>query len=203
MTSKRQFETPRRRDAEKSNGGQNLGPMHNGNAAVPKKSFPRRLGASAFSHYWQLPVLLLALLPQALMATSPATESPTVEAVPAEKPLGRLFFTPEERVALDRQRLSGMAESGNILKVNGVARNRATGRSTVWIDGKPWYEAEKLTGVSPSAHDASRVAVETAKGPPLSLKVGDSTNRVTGEIQGRLGDGRLVVHGMSKVKGER
>ena len=136
-----------------------------------------------------LPIVLLLLGPGAIAAA----EAPVAEAA-AKPQLGRLFFTPEERAALDRQRLTGMAESGDVLTINGVTRNRANGKSTVWINGKPWHEAKALTGVAPVGQDSTRVAVETGKGQPLTLKIGDAANRLTGEVQGRLGSGQLTVH---------
>ena len=139
------------------------------------------------------PILLSIVLLLLGSGAVAAAEAPAAETV-AKPQLGRLFFTQEERAALDRQRLTGMAESGDVLMINGVTRNRASGKSTVWINGKPWHEAKTLTGVSPVGQDSTRVAVETGKGQPLTLKVGDAANRLTGEIQGRLGNGQLTVH---------
>ena len=192
MTMKNPLETPRRRGAENTScrGDLALGQMAGHDTVPPVWAFPRRLGASAFSHYWRLPALLL-LLAQGVAA---APDAPANPAVPADAPLGRLFFTPEERIALDRQRLTGLAEAGDVLTVNGVTRNRANGKSTVWINGRPWHEAKSLTGVSPAPRDTTRVAVETGKGQPLALKIGDSANRLTGETQDKLAGGRVAVH---------
>lgn len=111
-----------------------------------------------------------------------------------EQALGRLFFTPERRVALDRQRHLKVEEShvmdGATLSLDGVVR-RSSGKSTVWINGVPYDSHTPSTEVRSriDRHDPSRVTVSAGDEPPASLKVGESINRATGEKQDGLDDG--------------
>lgn len=78
-------------------------------------------------------------------------------------PLGRLFFTPAERTALDQN----APPPSNLPRttLNGRARNLSTGQETVWINGQHWYR--------PTAHsNAHSPSLRSASGQ--SLKVGDS-----------------------------
>lgn len=110
--------------------------------------------------------------------------------------LGRLFFTPAERASLDFQRRTGATEAapGNALRLEGIVRNRANGRSTVWLNGRPWHEARELTGVVPSAADPAAVSLATGEGRRVPLRVGESANRQTGETRTSLGNGQVTVN---------
>ena len=71
-------------------------------------------------------------------------------AASAAEDLGTLFFTPQERAALDRMR-RGEPESPSVARmarhsVTGFVR-RSDGRNTVWIDGSPI----PLSGSAPEA----------------------------------------------------
>jgi len=84
----------------------------------------------------------------------------------AQAPLGRLFFTPEERAELDRaptERIAADAPTTRTL--DGIVR-RSDGSATVWINGQP--ERRRLEG-------ASTVSVDTPSGEARRLKVGEST----------------------------
>jgi hypothetical protein len=84
----------------------------------------------------------------------------------AQPTLGRLFFTPAERTALDRAPADAHASTEPTSRtLNGIVR-RSDGQGTVWIDGKP--QVRRLAGTG-------RVAVKTASGDELGLKVGEST----------------------------
>ncbi len=89
------------------------------------------------------------------------------------EPLGRLFLTPQERQALDRQRLQEPgSNSQRGMTVNGEVR-RSGGGKTRWINGRAdWAGA--------------------AAAP--RLPVGDSFDPTTGERQPLLGGGRIVIH---------
>ncbi|HEX6734776.1 MAG TPA: hypothetical protein VF096_08175 [Azonexus sp.] len=104
---------------------------------------------------------LLVLL---VLAAGPAAAEP--------EPLGRLFLTPQQRQALDRQRLRAPSigsEGG--LTVNGEVRSSSGGR-TRWVNGQADWRG-------------------TA--PPPRLPVGDSIDPATGEHQPLLGGGRIAV----------
>jgi hypothetical protein len=71
--------------------------------------------------------------------------------------IGRLFFTPKERVTLDRVRAGQptdvaeltLAKPRRPAEINGFVK-RNSGRDTIWIDGQPHYGTAPLQ-VSPSA----------------------------------------------------
>ena len=97
----------------------------------------------------------------------------------AEKELGRLFFTPENRQALDQQRRFRPPEKprevtdDSPLTVNGLVL-RSSGKKTVWINGE-------------MKNDAT-----------LTVKVGDTLDKNTGETTPLLGEGKVVVHPAGK-----
>lgn len=97
------------------------------------------------------------------------------------EPLGRLFFTPQQRLALDRQRQgespTQSAEPDASLTLDGEIRPR-NGRRIYWINGK---------------------MAESAKERLPSLAVGDTFQRHTGERASLLGEGRIIIRaGASK-----
>lgn len=115
--------------------------------------------------------------------------------------LGRLFFTPERRAALDRQRQFNIQETqqvieGATLSVSGVVR-RSSGRTTAWINNAPQDEAGAATGVRVEVDRAnpSRTTVIAGEESPASLKVGEAINRSTRETTSGIGEGRIVVKG--------
>lgn len=86
--------------------------------------------------------------------------------------LGRLFLSPQERQALDRQRLQEPGSgSQRGLTVNGEVR-RSGGSKTRWINGQADWQ-----GIAPAP----------------ALPVGDSFDPNTGERQPLLGGGRIVI----------
>lgn len=93
------------------------------------------------------------------------------------EPLGRLFFTPEQRAALDRQRqfnlnfLTNQTDADGSLTLNGEVR-RSSGRNTRWVNGEAQWN-----GNVPSAR----------------VPVGDTFNPRTGERESVLGEGRIIV----------
>lgn len=111
--------------------------------------------------------------------------------------LGRLFFTPEKRLLLERQRLANIQETqtleGATLRLDGVVQ-RSSGKSTVWINGRPQDENDApRTGVkvwlTPS--NPSRASLISGEEAPTQLTVGEEVNRATGERNDRLGGGTV------------
>ena len=117
----------------------------------------------------------------------------------AEEPLGRLFFTPERRHNLDRQRQLNIQDRQEIpvdpsLTINGVV-SRNTGKRTVWINGVAQNENDppsEIT-VTPNRKAPGTVVVKAAEAPPANARVGDTVNRNTGETTDLLGDGKVTV----------
>jgi hypothetical protein len=110
-----------------------------------------------------LPLLL------ALLATLPVPAS-------CDEALGRLFFTPAQRAALDRERLLGIARRPNAIEgeasytFNGHVK-RSSGQTTRWING----EAQTGGAVTPPVHP------------------GDTYHPATGERESLLGNGKITV----------
>lgn len=118
---------------------------------------------------------LLLLIGTLACASAPAQE------------LGRLFFTPEERIALDARRRARVPDkpaatpsaAAPITRVDGYVR-RSAGPSTVWVNGAP------ADDVSPGSD--ARVAIPS--GDPrraIRLKPGQTLDRGTGEVHDVLG----------------
>ena len=82
-----------------------------------------------------------------------------------QEPLGRLFFTPEQRAVLERQKQhnqnsSALVDDGAPLTLNGRV-TRSSGRNTAWINGTALDERD-------AAQTLSRTPLrpgETAFGP--------------------------------------
>jgi hypothetical protein len=117
--------------------------------------------------------------------------------------LGRLFFTPERRVALERQRTFNVQEAqtlqGTTITLDGVVY-RSGGKATVWINRQAQTESEaSRTGVSAVISPTVPGSALLAPGEeaPARLKVGEAMNRATGERNTRLGGGSVVTPGGS------
>jgi hypothetical protein len=129
--------------------------------------------------------LLLALLPAGPVAA---------------QQLGRLFFTPEQRAALDARRAArlpdkpaAVAESPTT-RVDGYVK-RSSGKSTVWVDGEALPEGLQLEGLRVQrGNDPTRVTVTVGEdGRRIVLRVGETLDRATGEVKDVVGDGEVRI----------
>lgn len=123
----------------------------------------------------------LALAAFALLTLTPP-------AWPQEETLGRLFFTPERRASLDRQRLLNPQQnrdtiSESKLTLNGLIR-RSSGRGTAWVNGTPIDDNAGRSGDS--------IKLQTPAGTP-QLRVGDTLNQSSGERDDLLKGGSISV----------
>lgn len=97
------------------------------------------------------------------------------------EPLGRLFFTPQQRAELDRQRLHNPGISVDTDQqaaqtINGEIR-RSSGRNTRWINGEvQWNETR----------------------PAPRVPVGDTFHPATGEHESLLGSGKITIRPASR-----
>jgi hypothetical protein len=129
--------------------------------------------------------LLLALLP-----AGPA----------AAQELGRLFFTPEQRAALDARRAARLpdkpaaAAESPTTRVDGYAK-RSSGKSTVWVDGEAMPDGLQLEGLRVQrGKDPTRVTVTIGEdGRRIVLRVGETLDRATGEVKDVIGDGEIRI----------
>ena len=126
-------------------------------------------------------------------------------ATSAEDELGRLFFTPERRQNLDRQRQLNIQETQQVAEdptftINGVVA-RSNGKRTVWVNGVAQNENELPGGVLvvPKKKDPGRVVVHTTESLTANAKVGDTVNRNTGESSDLLGDGQITIRPVGKA----
>ena len=113
--------------------------------------------------------------------------------------LGRLFFTPERRATLERQRTSNVQETqtlqGTTMSLDGVVY-RSSGKTTVWINHQDQTEGQSgRTGVSAvvSPRTPGSALLAPGEDAPAELKVGESINRATGQRNTRLGSGSVVT----------
>lgn len=134
--------------------------------------------------------LMAGLLSPALIAPACAADTPE---------LGRLFFTPERRAVLERQRASNIQEAqslqGSSMSLDGIVY-RSGGKATIWINRQAQTENESSrTGVSAVVSPKTPGSALLAPGEeaPAQLKVGESINRATGERNTRLGSGVVVT----------
>jgi hypothetical protein len=114
--------------------------------------------------------------------------------------LGRLFFTPERRQLLDRQRELNIEAQQDVpddptLVINGVV-SRSSGKRTVWINGVPQNDNATPSGVSvvPRRNAPGRVIVQTSDVANGDAAVGDTINRDTGEATDILDGGSVRIH---------
>jgi hypothetical protein len=118
----------------------------------------------------------------------------------AEEALGRLFYTPERRQQLDRQREMNTLEKQQVtadptLTVDGIV-TRSSGKRTAWINGSPQHEHETTNGltVTPRHGDPGKVVIRANDSPSARARVGETVNRGSGESQDLLQGGRVQVH---------
>lgn len=178
-------------------------PSPAGRGDLPMIPSPARVGGRGWGHtqpghtqpyLHERPFGRLAAL-VALLGILSATGAPANGA----EPLGRLFFTPEQRAQLDRQRENKVREvqvvQGATLSVDGVVRG-PSGRSTVWVNGTPQYDDAGKSGISAIVQpgDSGRVTVLAGDEKPASLRVGEKIDRATHERHNMLGAGSVRVN---------
>jgi hypothetical protein len=114
-------------------------------------------------------------------------------AASAAEPLGRLFFSPEQRAQLDALRTKKVVAAQvkdepapEFITYNGIIR-RDDGKTTVWVNNKSLSEKdirESASLVGRIERDG-RIMVQPAQGstaPALRLKVGQSAELLSGRI---------------------
>lgn len=138
---------------------------------------------------------LLACALFSCILVSHAAPAPAADSTP---PLGRLFYSPEMRKALQRQRQLNLQEvrslEGSSMRLDGIVV-RSSGKSTVWINNRPQTESAQETGVAAAVtkQQPARATLVTGDEAPIDLKVGVSVNRTTRETSGGLAEGEIRV----------
>ncbi len=122
---------------------------------------------------------------------------------PQAQELGRLFFTPEQRSALDARRKARVPDKpaatpvteSPVTRVDGAVR-RAGGKSTVWVNGEAIPEGAQPDGarVESRGPNTGRVSIPVGEGAQrFDLRVGESLDRGSGEVRDLIGDGEIKV----------
>lgn len=121
------------------------------------------------------------------------------------EPLGRLFFTPERRAALERQRQLNIQEAqtleGAAMSLDGVVL-RSGGKRTVWINQQAQHDDSAPSGVTVAVprRNPARAVLSAGEESPASLRVGESINRATREKGSGVDEGTISVHRMAPPK---
>jgi hypothetical protein len=118
--------------------------------------------------------------------------------------LGRLFFTPQQRAALDARRKARVpdqpaaitaAESPST-RLDGYVK-RSDGESTVWLNGQPVPagKGSNEAQIHTSRNRPDTVTVEAGGGKKrrVPLRVGETLERDSGEVKDVLGGGTVKV----------
>lgn len=112
----------------------------------------------------------------------------------ASQDLGRLFFTPEQRQALDARRKARVPDkpaatvASPTLRLDGYVK-RSDGRSTLWVNGEAADPAPRL----PASSDAPVTVTVGETGARVGLKPGETLDRGTNERRDVIGDGEIRV----------
>lgn len=148
-----------------------------------------------------IPTAKLAALAVSAWLLLPAT---CPSAVAEEQALGRLFFTPERRQQLDRQREMNVLDQQPIpadptLTIDGVV-TRSSGRRTAWVNGQPQHEDDLWSGltVTPRHGEPGKVLLDISDAPAARARVGQTVNRNSGEATDLLKGGRVSVNSTSQ-----
>ena len=116
--------------------------------------------------------------------------------------LGRLFFTPEQRAALDARRKARVPDRPAMTSVvspttrlDGYVK-RSGGRSTVFVNGEALLEGTADAPVVDPDRRGGRVPVAGGDGRPrVELRPGEVLDRDTGAVRDVLGEGGRVESG--------
>jgi hypothetical protein len=112
--------------------------------------------------------------------------------------LGRLFFTPDQRQALDARRKARVpdkpaaaAVAAPTLRLDGYVQ-RSSGRSTVWVNGESLSESGQAD--APRIGRGTGVSVNVGEGGSrVEMRPGEVLDRGNGEVRDVIGDGQIKV----------
>lgn len=111
--------------------------------------------------------------------------------------VGRLFTTPAQRMALDRNRGGDkvadtplatppreLVQGERLIELNGILRRSGSGRVTTWIDAAPRTEGGKLENGVRLGPDRGkgRVVLTLGSGKSVILKPGQKVDAATGKV---------------------
>jgi hypothetical protein len=120
----------------------------------------------------------------------------------AAQELGRLFFTLEQRQALDERRKARIPDKPAAVIVESVTTRingqvlRSGGNSTVFVNGEAIPEGAESGGLNvvPVRADPSGVSIgDSEGGERMRLRVGETLDRGSGEVRDVIGEGSITV----------
>ena len=116
--------------------------------------------------------------------------------------LGRLFFTPEQRQALDQRRRARVPDRPSAplvvsptTRLDGYVR-RSRGPSTVWVNGEtiPENAQPDSARMTPRSPNPGRVSIPPREGSQRhDLRVGESLDSSSGEVRDVIGEGEIRI----------
>jgi hypothetical protein len=116
--------------------------------------------------------------------------------------LGRLFFTPEQRAALDARRKARVPEkpaaavvASPVTRIDGYVK-RSGGPSTVWMNGESLPDgAPEAPRIEQPGRPEGRVSISVGEGGGrVRLKPGEVLDRGSGEVRDVIGEGEIRVN---------
>lgn len=114
--------------------------------------------------------------------------------------LGRLFFTPEQRAALDARRKARLPDKPTVQRESPTTRvdgyvARSSGRSTVWVDGEPLADGAQPEGLRVQrAREPGKVNVTFGEqSRRIEMRVGETLDRSSGDVKSLVGNGEVKV----------
>ena len=119
---------------------------------------------------------------------------------------GRLFFTPEQRAALDARRKARVPDkpaaaivAAPTTRLDGYVK-RSSGRSTVWVNGEALPDsAPEAPPIVNMPRGEERVAITVGEsGARATLKPGQVLDRDSGEVRDVIGSGEIRVQRKAK-----
>src|SRR4051794_2256461 len=124
----------------------------------------------------------------------------TAVAVPcAAQELGRLFFTPEQRSALDARRKARVPDrpaaavvASPTMRLDGYVK-RSGGKSTVWVNREALDEGGTDTPRLPRGGDDRGSVPLGETRSRVQMKPGETLDRGNGEVRDVLGDGEIRI----------
>ncbi len=113
--------------------------------------------------------------------------------------LGRLFFTPDQRAALDARRKARVPDRPQMTttvspttRLDGYVK-RQGGRSTVFVNGEAILEGTQDAPVVDPDRRGGRLPVSPGEGGPrVELRPGETLDRSNGQVSDGLGEGGRV-----------
>ena len=136
---------------------------------------------------------------KALLQVLAAAMLSAAAAPAAAQEMGRLFFTPEQRQALDARRKARVMDKPAAavvtlptLRLDGYVK-RSDGRSTVWVNGESIGESSQPEAPRISGDDA-RVSVNVGESASrVRLRPGEVLDRGNGAVSDVIGSGEIQV----------